>query len=257
MHSDEPFWETSGASFLPAVDDAPSPPSPATIPAPSDEASASPKEPDAPAGVSDLLPAAPVEPVPSNPSEPDVASISTGSDDEDETPIDGSWGAVAAVGLFTLFWTLGTTVGVLAIGLPVLDQRATSGWEAVDGWMHDSAYESFTFTDSEGGSSTEYCPVVTYTWERFGDNRTGHVVSLTSEANCWSSEQRAETFVAEHPSNAPVTVYVDPLQPDRAVLQQGLVWQDVGLLFFMLPFVLVSLVLLGVSTASARAALRT
>jgi len=41
------------------------------------------------------------------------------------------------------------------------------------------------------------------------------------------------------------------------VLQQGLVWQDVGLLFFMLPFVLVSLVLLGVTTASTRAALRT
>ena len=257
MNPDEPFWQTSGDSFLPAVDDGPSPPFPATIPAPSDDVPASRKEPDAPAGEQDLLPAAPVEPVISNPSQTDVAPISTGSDDEDQATAGGSWGAVAAVGLFTLFWTLGTAVGVLGIGLPVMDQRATGGWEAVDGWMHDSTYESNTVTDAEGGTSTEYCPVVTYTWERFGDNRSGHVVSLTSEVNCWSSERRAETFVAEHPSNAPVTVYVDPLQPDRAVLQQGLVWQDVGLLFFMLPFVLVSLVLLGVTTASARAALRT
>ena len=257
MNPDEPFWETSGASFLPAVDDGPSPPSPATIPASSDEVSASRKDPDAPTGGPGLLPAAPVEPVPSTPSGPDEASVSTGSDDQESSAVDVSWGAVAAVGLFTLFWTLGTAVGVLAIGLPVLDQRATGGWEAVDGWMHASTYEAYTVTDGEGGTSTEYCPVVTYTWERFGDNRTGHVVSLTSEANCWSSEFRAETFVEEHPSNAPVTVYVDPLQPDRAVLQQGLVWQDVGLLFFMLPFVLVSLVLVGVTAGSARAALRT
>jgi hypothetical protein len=116
----------------------------------------------------------------------------------------------AAVGVGAFVWSAST----------LLEWRAAAGWQAVQAEI--VAVELEEHTDSEG--DTTYETTATYRYDVAGTRYTSTRVAIDTGADNIGSFQRglyAELRAAQQ-SRTPVTAYVDPNDPNRAVLNREL-----------------------------------
>lgn len=114
--------------------------------------------------------------------------------------------------------------------------KASASWPTVEGVVTSS--EVSHSTDSDGGDS--YSPEVTYRYQVgdvFYENNT-----IKFGENAYSSRRKAENIAATYPAGRDVTVYYDPDQPDRSVLEPGgsggsYIVLGIGLLFVVISLV--------------------
>lgn len=73
-------------------------------------------------------------------------------------------------------------------------------------------------TDSEGRPDYDYVPRISYRYEAGGSVRTGSRIGL--ENDCFATASAAEKHLGQWPVGSDVPVYVNPADPDDAVLSR-------------------------------------
>lgn len=119
--------------------------------------------------------------------------------------------------IFTLIFG-GVGIGLLVWG--VISYRTaleSRNWPTTEGIVTFS--EVYTSTDSDG---TTYGATVNYRYTVNDQSYNGDKVSLTDYSS--SSRGRAEDIVERYEEEDIVTVYYDPYDPSKAVLETGANW---------------------------------
>jgi hypothetical protein len=93
--------------------------------------------------------------------------------------------------------------------------RASAGWPSVEGRILRS--EVTRSTDGDGDDS--YSPEVTYRYVVDGQSYESYTIKFGE--NAYGNRNTAEAIAARYPDGSRVTVYYDPADPERAVLEPG------------------------------------
>ena len=135
--------------------------------------------------------------------------------------------------LFLVFLAVGA--GLSWWGWTILQNaRASADWPSVEGQITRSlvAYS----TDAEGGDS--YSPEVTFVYVAV-DDRSHEGRTIKFGENSYGSERKAQEIINRYPLGQTVTVFYDPENPDKAVLEPGVsngsyIVLGIGVLFVLL-----------------------
>ncbi len=128
----------------------------------------------------------------------------------------------------------GVGIGLLAWGVisyrTALESRS---WPTTDGVVTYS--EVYTSSDSDG---TTYGATVNYRYTVNDQSYNGDKISLTDYSS--SSRGRAEDLVEQYRPDTRVTVYYDPDDPGKAILETGANWvqymlMGMGCCFSVIP----------------------
>ena len=149
--------------------------------------------------------------------------------------------------LFTIIWCGASLIATVFIGGALVADLGTSEWTPVDGVVTDSGVDVSHSTDSEGGDSTTYCLWVEYEYVFENRSYNGDMVSYSKDNSCSSSDSNADQ---DYPPGENITVYVNPENPDEAVLLSGWAGVDWFILVFIV-FPIVGLVLFVGMTRSS------
>lgn len=141
-------------------------------------------------------------------------------------------GSLAIMGLFLLIGA-----GLSVWGWTILQNaRASATWPTAEGTITAS---EVTHSSDEDGDS--YRPEVAYDYQAGGQFHTSYTIKFGE--NSYSSRRRAETIAANYPVGKQVTVYYDPEQPGRSVLEPGVtggsyIVLGVGVFFILLTLII-------------------
>ena len=144
--------------------------------------------------------------------------------------------------IFFTFWMLvffgGTFFGIVVFGFvladAVDDARAdldARDWDPVNGTIIASGVDKYFESDGEGGSKATYCLRIEYEYGYENETYSGDMISHSlhsstyDAADCGSGRRNAD----DYPPGEPITVYVNPDDPNRAVLLTGWSALDIGL----------------------------
>ena len=139
--------------------------------------------------------------------------------------------------IFFTFWMLvffgGTFFGIVVFGFvladAVDDARAdldARDWDPVNGTIIASRVDSYT----EADGNVTHCLRIEYEYEYENETYSGDMISHSlhsstyDAADCGSGRRNAD----DYPPGEPITVYVDPNDPNRAVLLTGWSGLDIG-----------------------------
>ncbi|MBN16825.1 MAG: hypothetical protein CMB37_01525 [Euryarchaeota archaeon] len=156
--------------------------------------------------------------------------------------------ALIFIWFFTIVWCGGSLIATVFMGGALVADLGTSEWTPVDGVVTDSGVSTEVSTDSEGGSSTTYCLWVEYEYVFENRSYDGDMVSYSKDSGCSSSDSNADQ---DYPPGENITVYVNPENPDEAVLLSG--WAGVD--WFMLVFIVFPLAGIFLLWVSIRASI--
>ena len=140
------------------------------------------------------------------------------------------WMAVFYFGTFFLIIVIG-----FVLADAVDDARAdldARDWTPVSGTIIASGVESYREPDG----NTTYCLRIEYEYDYENETYSGDMISHSlhsstyDAADCGSGRRNAD----DYPPGEPITVYVDPNDPNRAVLLTGWSALDIGLKEFIL-----------------------
>ena len=140
------------------------------------------------------------------------------------------WMAVFYFGTFFLIIVIG-----FVLADAVDDARAdldARDWTPVSGTIIASGVESYREPDG----NTTYCLRIEYEYGYENETYSGDMISHSlhsstyDAADCGSGRRNAD----DYPPGEPITVYVDPNDPNRAVLLTGWSALDIGLKEFIL-----------------------
>ena len=154
--------------------------------------------------------------------------------------------------LFTIIWCGASLIATVFIGGALIADLGTSEWTPVDGVVIDSGVDVSHSTDSEGGDSTTYCLWVEYEYVFENRSYNGDMVSYSKDNSCSSGDSNADQ---DYPPGENITVYVNPENPDEAVLLSGWAGVDWFVLIFIV-FPIVGLVLFVGMTQSSISAFK-
>ena len=154
--------------------------------------------------------------------------------------------------LFTIIWCGASLIATVFIGGVLVADLGTSEWTPVDGVVIDSGVDVSHSTDSEGGDSTTYCLWVEYEYVFENRSYNGDMVSYSKDNSCSSGDSNADQ---DYPPGENITVYVNPENPDEAVLLSGWAGVDWFVLIFIV-FPIVGLVLFVGMTQSSISAFK-
>ena len=104
-------------------------------------------------------------------------------------------------------------------------------WTPVSGTIIASGVDSYRESDGEGGTKTTYCLRIEYEYGYENETYSGDMISHSLQsstydaAHCDSNPNAGD----DYPLGESITVYVDPNDPNRAVLLTGWSGLDVGL----------------------------
>jgi len=149
---------------------------------------------------------------------------------------------------FTIIWCGASLVATVFIGGALIADLGTSEWTPVDGVVTDSGVDTQVSDDAEGGTSTTYCLWVEYDYVFENRSYDGDMVSYSKDGSCSSSDSNADR---DYPPGENITVYVNPENPDEAVLLSG--WAGVD--WFMLVFIVFPLAGIFLLWVSIRASI--
>jgi hypothetical protein len=148
-------------------------------------------------------------------------------------------GCLSALGMLAIFGLIGG--GLAFWGWNILqDARASASWPTADGIVSSSEVDHST--DAEGGDS--YSPEVDYQYTIDGQNHINDTIKFGE--NSYNSRRRAEEITATYPVGRQVTVYYDPEQPDKSVLEPGVtagsyIVLGIGVLFIVIALLVAPL----------------
>ena len=139
---------------------------------------------------------------------------------------------------FMVVFYLGTLLSIIVLAFvladAVDDARAdldARDWTPVSGTIIASGVDSYREDDGEGGTKTTYCLRIEYEYSYENETYSGDMISHSlhsstyDAANCDSNPNADD----DYPPGESITVYVDPNDPNRAVLLTGWSGLDVGL----------------------------
>jgi hypothetical protein len=151
--------------------------------------------------------------------------------------------------LIVLVWCgiVGSAIAVqLEVALAVDD--AARRYRSVAGQVHESAIRS------HGQNSSSDAPVLEVGYAVDGRGYRCRQV-LISDVPLYGGPQWAHTYVADHQPGSAVTVWYDPLRPERAVLERGYPPSYWNLWLFLQPFLAAGCALLLLLAATVLAPL--
>lgn len=106
-------------------------------------------------------------------------------------------------------------------------------WGRVRGRVISADIEESQTTDSYGDRTDYYDPKIVYEYEADGKVRRGSKLSL--DGISFASRRKAEAYLADKQPGAEVPVWVNPKDPDEAVLTvEGSAGWGVPIFFFLL-----------------------
>jgi hypothetical protein len=151
-------------------------------------------------------------------------------------------GCLSALGVLFIFGLVGAGLSYWGWTI-VQDARASSSWPTAAGAVISS--EVSHSTDAEGGDS--YSPEVDYQYQVDGQNIINDQIKFGE--NSYDSRRRAEEIAANYPVGRQVTVYYDPEQPDKAVLEPGVsagsyIVLSIGVVFILIALLVAPLTLI-------------
>ena len=97
--------------------------------------------------------------------------------------------------------------------------EASQNWPSTLGMMAESRVTRSTSTDSDGDTSESYSPHVEYTYQVGGQEYRGKDITFGFKQG-FGSPNKAEEVIARYPAGGSVTVYYDPSNPQKAVLER-------------------------------------
>jgi hypothetical protein len=145
--------------------------------------------------------------------------------------------AVFGMGIFLV-----VGAGLTYWGWTILQNaRASASWPTADGIVTRSGVSHST--DSDGGDS--YSPEITYTYSVNNIDQENNTIKFGE--NSYSSRRKAEGIAANYPVGKNVTVYYDPEQPDKSVLEPGVsagsyIVLGIGVFFILLTLILTPII---------------
>ena len=113
-------------------------------------------------------------------------------------------------------------VGIFLIYRSVQSRKraeASQGWPSTVGQISEARVAHSVHTDTDGDSSDSYTPYVTYTYQVAGQEYTGRDVTFGFKQG-YSNASKAQAVVGKYPLGAQVSVYYDPADPQKAVLER-------------------------------------
>jgi len=144
----------------------------------------------------------------------------------------GCISSILSMGVFLLIG-----MGLSYWGWNILqDARASASWPTIDGKVVKS--EVTHSIDSDGGDS--YSPEITYVYIVNNEQLANKTIKFGE--NSYSSRKKAEGIAASYPVGKNVTVYYDPQQPDKSVLEPGVsggsyIVLGIGVLFILITLI--------------------
>lgn len=144
----------------------------------------------------------------------------------------------------SIFWWFIVGMFIWHAGSAMWKSRdAVQRFSEAQGEVIESRVESHTSHSSRGGSRTSYRPFIRY---RYRVQDTMYESARYDVGGIQGTdEQEAAKVVALFPPGAKVPVYYDPESPGSALLRWDVPESNYFLLYFLQPFVLVGLVLVG------------
>ena len=143
--------------------------------------------------------------------------------------------------IFFTFWMLvffgGTFFGIVVFGFvladAVDDARAdldARDWDPVNGTIIASGVDKYFESDGEGGSKATYCLRIEYEYGYENETYNGDMISHSLRSSSYDAASCDSNPNADddYPPGEPITVYVDPNDPNRAVLLTGWSGLDIG-----------------------------
>lgn len=107
-------------------------------------------------------------------------------------------------------------VGLVVLGLFALRESSRSrGWLKTNGTILSSSVVSFT----PASGKTSYRPMIVFSYSVGSARFMSNHLAFRSTATARRSD--AESVVADYPAGRIVTVFYDPQDPERAVLDRG------------------------------------
>lgn len=97
--------------------------------------------------------------------------------------------------------------------------QASQGWPSTAGLINESRVAHSTHTDTDGDSSDSYTPYIEYTYQVGGQTYTGRDLTFGFTQG-YGNEAKAQSVLAKYPPGAQVSVYYDPADPQKAVLER-------------------------------------
>jgi hypothetical protein len=98
------------------------------------------------------------------------------------------------------------------------EANAIATWPEVKGRVLSHDVEERFGTDSEGRPDYDYIPKISYQYEAGGQARIGNRIDLDNDY--FGTQGAAEKHLAQWPVGSDVPVYVNPADPDDAVLSR-------------------------------------
>ena len=137
------------------------------------------------------------------------------------------------------FFVAGVVMLVWAL-LNYLEARESSSWPSVQGRVLSKQVKSSTFRDNNGRTSDSYRPQIEYTYVVDGKTYQGSTLRIPSRP--YGRSNKAQEAIAEFSLKKPCTVYFDPEDPNKSVLQPGVYFLNVaGLALFGLGFTVIGI----------------
>lgn len=132
---------------------------------------------------------------------------------------------------------LGILFFVLAFVQKSKAKKAAETWPKTDGIVENSELSVSHSHDSDGSSSTTYSAHVNYSYKVNGMSYKNDAIGFGRSSG---GKKKAEKKLAQYPQGTPVTVYYDPKDPTKAVIE------PVASTFGMYLFVGIMLFVLGI-----------
>lgn len=147
--------------------------------------------------------------------------------------LDNLGGCLEVLGISAVFFLVGA--GLTWWGWTIVrNARASASWPTVQGMITETDLE---FSTDEDGDT--WTPRVAYTYLVNGISYENFTIKFGETS--YGSESTAREVLVRYPVGQAVTVYYDPADPDRAVLEPGVsggsyIVISIGLIFLVVSF---------------------
>ena len=113
--------------------------------------------------------------------------------------------------------------------------RASQAWPTAQGTVLQSWVRKSRSTDSDGGDSYSYHPEIHYQYQIMGIEYQGNKIAFGPKIG---GRSQAEKMIEKYPTGANVTVYYQPDNPAKAVLERSIskVSLVMGIVFVLAGF---------------------
>jgi hypothetical protein len=143
--------------------------------------------------------------------------------------------------------TVGMLLGLICVGIFVLafggagvfliyrtrknkqQADASQSWPSAVGQVIEAEVQHGTSTDSEGDRNDSYTPHIRYIYQINGADYSGDKISFGFVIG-YGSESKARAILMKYPVGQQVTVFYDPADPGKAVLERKAGGSTVGII---------------------------